>query len=96
MSKCLRFRKVCDYKLISKTHHLFASASLCSTSEDRTSLIYPSTFFKTLGLYLWKDDSGVMSSKLDLHSGCLNRDFGVMITKGFLKGVAICLLRMWK
>ena len=71
MSKCLRFRKVCD-------------------------LHNPSTFFKTLGLYLWKDDSGVMSSKLDLHSGCLNRDFGVMITKGFLKGVAICLLRMWK
>ena len=56
----------------------------------------PSKFSKILGLYLWKDDSGVMSSKLDLHSGCLNRDFGVMITKGFLKGVAICLLRMWK
>ena len=47
-------------------------------------------------IYLWKDEPGPMSSKLDLHSGCLKRDFGVMITKGFLKGTAICLLKMWK
>ncbi len=31
-----------------------------------------------------------MSSKEDLHSGCLNRLLGVMITNGLRKGSIIC------
>ena len=47
--------------------------------------LFKENFLKTHYL----NSPGVISSKLDLHSGCLSNDFGVMITKGLRNGKAI-------
>lgn len=46
--------------------------------------------------YLRNSVFSVIKSKLDLASGCLNSDLGVIRMSGLRNGSAICRRRMWK